>query len=121
MTMQISKTLTVALIFGIFSNTTLANDDDDNKADFALLDSTDKWQMNRLFNPTENQRKKEEKTGQVMIYDGLRDTTVAKALDTNFDRIQNMMFTRVVVTKASGHPELDDFGNPVVEDDGCDD
>lgn len=116
--MQISKTLTVGLIFGIFSNSTLANDD--NQVEPAFFDSTDKWQIYRLFKPTESQREKEEKTGQVMIYDGLPDTTVAKAIDTNFKRIQNMMFTRVVVTKTSGDPELDEYGNAVVEDDGCD-
>lgn len=112
-------TIIVTLNFATLSNAALANDD--NQVDLALLDSTDKWQMNRLFEPTENQKQKEVQNGQVMIYDGLRDTTVTKALDTNFDRIQNMMFTRVVVTKVSGLPETDEFGNVVLEDDGCSD
>lgn len=112
-------TITIALYFATLSNVTFANED--NQIEFALLDSTNKWQVNHLFQPTINQRKKEQQDGQIMIYDGLRDTTVAKALDSNFDRIQNMMFTRVVVTKLSGQPEVDDFGNAVVEDDGCSD
>lgn len=111
-------TLTATLYFATLSNTTLANDN--TQDELALLDSTDKWQVNRLFKPTENQKQKEVRNGQIMIYDGLRDTTVAKALNSNFDRIQNMMFTRVVVTKISGQPEVDEFGNAVVEDDGCD-
>lgn len=87
-------------------------------ADLALFEAADKWQMNRLFEPTTNQRKKETQ-GQIMIYDGLRDTTVNDALDKNFDRIENMMFTRVVVTDVQGQPELDVAGNAITEDDGC--
>ncbi|MDH5600437.1 MAG: hypothetical protein OEY78_03930 [Gammaproteobacteria bacterium] len=111
-------TITAAIYFVTLSNLTLA--DENEQLDLALLDSTDKWQVNRLFQPTESQKKKEQQDGQIMIYDGLRDTTIAKALDSNFDRIQNMMFTRVVVTRLSGQPEVDEFGNAVVEDDGCD-
>lgn len=111
-------TITAALYFATLGNLALAGENE--QLELALLDSTDKWQVNRLFQPTESQKKKEQKDGQIMIYDGLRDTTVAKALDSNFDRIQNMMFTRVVVTQLSGQPELDEFGNAVVEDDGCD-
>lgn len=86
--------------------------------DLAMLDTADKWQVNRLFEPTNYQRKKEFQ-GQIMIYDGLRDTTVKEALNTNFDRIENMMFTRVIVTDESGEPELDAAGNVIIEDDGC--
>jgi hypothetical protein len=86
--------------------------------DLALLDAADKWQVNRLLEPTTYQRKKESQ-GQIMIYDNLRDTTVRNALDTNFDRIENMMFTRVIITDESGQPELDVAGNEMTEDDGC--
>ena len=86
--------------------------------DLALLDTADEWQVNRLFEPTAYQHKKESQ-GQIMIYDGLRDTTVKNALDTNFDRIENMMFTRVIITDESGQPELDVAGNVITEDDGC--
>ena len=84
----------------------------------ALLDAANKWQMARLFEPTQRERQLEEK-GYIMIYDNLPDTTVDKALDNNFDRIENMMFTRVVVTDNNGQPELDEAGNTVTEDDGC--
>lgn len=87
-------------------------------ADIALFEAADKWQMNRLFEPTTLQRKKETQ-GQIMIYDGLRDSTIKKALDKNFERIENMMFTRVVVTDGHGQPELDVAGNAITEDDGC--
>ena len=91
---------------------------EESLGDLALLDTADKWQANRLFKPTNHQRVKESQ-GQIMIYDGLRDTTVKNALDTNFDRIENMMFTRVIITDESGQPELDVAGNVVTEDDGC--
>jgi len=79
----------------------------------------EQWQYNRLFNPSPAAREAE-KRGDVVIYDGLTDVTVNKALDQNFDRIQNMMFTRTVVTDENGEPKIDpDTGNKVVEDDGC--
>lgn len=92
--------------------------DEQSIVDLALLDAADKWQMNRLFEPTDNQRQKENQ-GQIMIYDSLRDTTVKQALDNNFERIENMMFTRVVITDEDGQPKTDEAGNQVVEDDGC--
>lgn len=91
---------------------------EESLGDIALLDTADKWQVNRLLEPTTYQRKKESQ-GQIMIYDGLRDTAVKNALDTNFDRIENMMFTRVIITDESGQPELDVAGNAITEDDGC--
>ena len=91
---------------------------EESLGDLALLDAADKWQVNRLLEPTTYQRKKESQ-GQIMIYDGLRDTAVKNALDTNFDRIENMMFTRVIITDESGQPELDVAGNEITEDDGC--
>ena len=77
------------------------------------------WQYNRLFNPSPAHRKAEGR-GQVFIYDGLTDVTVNQALDHHFDRIQNMMFTRTVITDENGEPEIDPItGNQLVEDDGC--
>lgn len=84
----------------------------------AALDANNKWQVARLFEPTQNERRLEN-NGYIMIYDNLPDITVDEALDNNFDRIENMMFTRVVVTDEDGLPALDESGNIVKEDDGC--
>jgi len=81
--------------------------------------AVEKWQYNRLFNPSPADRKAEER-GAIVIYDGLTDVTVNQALDQNFNRIQNMMFTRTVVTDENGEPKIDPAtGKEVVEDDGC--
>jgi hypothetical protein len=98
-----------------FSGTTLAEDASEK---LVMLEKTNKWQVARLFEPGENQRRLEEK-GYITIYDNLPDTTVDKAMNNNFERIENMMFTRVVITDDNGLPELDEAGNIVIEDDGC--
>jgi hypothetical protein len=78
------------------------------------------WQMTRLFQPTQADLNRETK-GRIMIYDGLTDKTVERALDDQFDRVETMMFTRVVVTDDSGEPVRDtDNGEIVTEEDGCD-
>lgn len=112
------KFVTLIATFTAMSLSNLAFADKAENIEIALLDNADKWQMNRLFEPTNKQAKKE-LNGQIMIYDGLRDTTVTKALDDNFDRIENMMFTRIVITDDFGQPEVDELGNILVEDDGC--
>ena len=58
------------------------------------------WQQSRLLNPSAQERASEE-AGQVFIYDGLAETQVDQALDTQFQRLENMMFIRV------RHPEPD--------------
>lgn len=70
------------------------------------------WQERRLMNPTPSERRHEAE-GQVFIYDGLAYGTVDQAMDRHFDRIENMMFTRV------HHPASTPSG-PYIEDDGCD-
>jgi len=87
-------------------------------AHLVLLDAVDTWQVNRLYEPTLRQRQHEAQ-GDIVIYDGLDDTTVENVLDLHFARIQNMMFTRVVVTDELGDPLRDKEGELVVEDDGC--
>jgi len=76
------------------------------------------WQYNRLFNPSPSDREFEAR-GDVTIYDGLTDIEVKKALDENFDRIQNMMFTRTVVTDENGNPKIDPVTGKQVVEDGC--
>ena len=81
--------------------------------------SVNDWQYNRLFSPSPRALEAE-KRGSVVIYDGLSDVTIKQALDQQFDRIQNMMFTRTVITDENGEPEIDpDTGNVLVEEDGC--
>ena len=81
------------------------------------------WQTVRLFYPSAADRKAEEK-GRVMIYDGMTDREVSRAMDEHFDRIEYMMFTRTLVTDDSGEPRKDpESGELVTEstyDDGCD-
>jgi len=73
----------------------------------------DSFQQNTLFNPSRGQLKVEAR-GRVMIYDGLDSETVERALDTQFERIENMMFVRI------HRKETDDDGTEEpVDDDGC--
>jgi hypothetical protein len=56
-----------------------------------------------------------------MIYDGLTDRDVERAFHEQFDRLEHMMFIRVVVTGDSGKARRSESGEVVTEsDDGCD-
>ena len=63
-----------------------------------------------LFSPSDSMLKAESR-GRIMIYDGMDNETVNRAMDEQFDRIDNMMFTRI-------HHVQDD-GEEYVDDDGC--
>ncbi|MEJ2142381.1 MAG: hypothetical protein P8Y24_08510 [Gammaproteobacteria bacterium] len=118
-TLHSSLTKSIAMISTVFVVALSAPVQAEEASDqLALLEANNQWQVARLFEPTKGERKLEEK-GYIMIYDNLPDTTVDKALDKNFDRIENMMFTRVVTTDKNGQPEVDELGNTVTEDDGC--
>jgi hypothetical protein len=71
------------------------------------------YDMRRLMHPTPAELTSEEK-GQVYIYDSLEINEINAALDENFDRMQNMMFTRIHHLPPTGS------GPAEVEDDGCD-
>jgi hypothetical protein len=75
-----------------------------------LSDAEDSFQRNALFNPGKAVLQAEAR-GRVMIYDGLDETVVERALDEQFERIEHMMFTR------TRHTEPD--GAVSVENDGC--
>jgi hypothetical protein len=105
--------ITIALILGFTANAVTAHADE-----LALFKAVDTWQMNRLFKPSPEQRSYERR-GDVVIYDGLTDIKVELALNQNFERIQNMMFTRVVLTGKNGKPQRDADGQVVTLDDGC--
>jgi hypothetical protein len=73
----------------------------------------------RLFEPTPAELRTEA-AGRVYIYEGLRDTDVERALDEEFERVQNMMFIRVKPTDAGGETRKDPTtGAAYIQDDGC--
>ena len=77
------------------------------------------WQTATLFEPNPAQIEREQKQ-HVMIYHGMKDTDVRRAMNEQFNRIENMMFTGTIVTDDTGHPLSDPkTGDDVVEDDGC--
>ena len=73
---------------------------------FAVSD----FYKNALFTPSESLLKAEAR-GRIMIYDGLDIAMVEKAMDEQFERIDNMMFVGI------RHPVAD--GEFVAENDGC--
>ena len=77
----------------------------------ALADPQGDWQLEMIHDPSAAQIKVEER-GRVYIYDGLYDSDVKLAMETQFDRVDNMMFVRTKVETPQGETET--------EDDGCD-
>jgi hypothetical protein len=78
------------------------------------------WQQRRLEQPTKAELQWE-RSGHVMIYEGMKDREVEHALNNHFNRVQSMMFVNTVITDDKGNPLKDlDSGKVVTEDDGCD-
>jgi hypothetical protein len=65
------------------------------------------WQERRLLSPSERQLSSEQR-GRVIIYDGLDERLVDSALDTQFGRVENMMFVGVRHTEPDGEEWADD-------------
>jgi len=81
--------------------------------------NADPWQIQRLFSPSKSDLASE-LHGQIVIYSGLLDTEVERAMDLFFDRIGAMMFIQTISTDASGKPKIDpESGEVEAEDDGC--
>jgi hypothetical protein len=74
--------------------------------------ANERFQYNALFNPTTGQLTAEAR-GRVMIYDGLDNKAVERALNEHFDRIEHMMFVRIKQNSS------DDDDADSAEDDGC--
>jgi hypothetical protein len=76
-------------------------------------------ELRRLFQPTDAELAAEER-GRLYIYEGLRDTDVQRALDEEFERVDNMMFIRTRKTDQAGEVKRDEeTGEEEYEDDGC--
>lgn len=78
------------------------------------------WQLRRLFEPTERERK-HERQGNVYIYEGLTDRDVEDAMSREFGRIEYMMFLGTLQTAPDGRLRRDAGGQPTTESPGCDD
>lgn len=77
------------------------------------------WQMRQLFKPGKA-RLEYESQGKVLIYQGLKDIEVNRAMDDQYNRIEYMMFINTIVTDTEGQPLSDpDTGEITVEDDDC--
>ena len=65
------------------------------------------WQERQLLAPSAAQQRMEQQD-RVYIYDGLHEDTVDQALDTQFERVENMMFVGVRHTTEDGDEYADD-------------
>lgn len=77
----------------------------------AVADEAGNWQLEMIHDPSAAQIRVEER-GRVYIYDGLHETDVELAMNTQFNRLDNMMFVRTKVETPEGESEA--------ADDGCD-
>lgn len=81
--------------------------------------AADLWQERMLFNPPSSQLDAEAR-GRIMIYDGMTDAQIANAMDSQFDRIESMMFVRTIHSDAQDEIMHDPASGRVeVDDDGC--
>jgi hypothetical protein len=76
-------------------------------------------ELRRLFDPTHAEIASEAE-GRIYIYDGLTSLDVQRALNEEFDRVENMMFIRIQRTDKAGEVKRDaETGEVEYEDDGC--
>ena len=65
------------------------------------------WNRNQVLNPSAGQLRAEQR-GRVAIYDDLYESKLDEALNTQFGRIENMMFVRVIHTTPKGDEWAED-------------
>ena len=82
------------------------------------MDLMYEFQLGQLIDPSEEQLNMESE-GQVFIYDGLKDSDITLALDTQLHRMQSMMFVNVIWTDKDGQPVVDPYTGEIVTDDDC--
>ena len=75
-------------------------------------------QAKRLMTPSSIQSKYEKK-GKVYMYIGMKDKEVDRALDAEFDRIENFMFVSVVKTDKNAKSLRNKSGELILESDDC--
>jgi len=77
-------------------------------------DAVYELQKKMLFQPSEHMIANEIQNNRISIYEGMKLADVERAMDEQFDRIDNMMFIRTRV------PVDGDAHTEVAEKDGCD-
>ncbi len=108
-----NSNIIIALILSLFA---IASSYSAEADEVALHD----WQIKRLLEPSASAKQREQQ-GHIMTYHRLTDVEVTYALDTQFSRIQSMMFTDTIITDTSGNPSYDSAtGEMLFEEDGCD-
>jgi hypothetical protein len=93
--------------------------DPSSAAAAAELSDLQKWQLRRLFQPTERELA-HEREGNVYIYDGVTDRAVDDAMTQHFGRIEYMMFLGTLRTAPDGKLRRGADGKVTAESPGCD-
>ncbi len=90
-----------------------------------LLDGPGAWaadvrdiELRRLFDPTPAELRAEQ-SGRIYIYEGLRETDVARAMTEEFDRVDSMMFVRMQRVAPKAEPASNEAPTYYTDDDGC--
>ena len=78
-------------------------------------------ELRRLFEPTPAELRQEQ-SGRVYIYDGLKEADIDRAMREQFQRVDSMMFIRVKPASAPREPDQPNTPVPATtyyQDDGC--